>query len=150
MYDVRLMTPEDIPQVAVLERATFSEPWTESGFKSALDRRDTIFYVACVEDKIIGYAGFYYCLDEANITNVAVNKEYRGQGIGEMLVSSILLECTRRNLATIGLEVRAGNEAAIGLYTKLGFEKVGVRKNFYRLPHEDAFVMTKYIETEDK
>lgn len=150
MFNIRRMEPEDIEPVAAIEAATFSEPWSVNGFKSALERRDTIFYVAYDEDKILGYVGFYYGIDEADITNVAVAEGARGQGIGEMLIANVLMTCSMKGIGMIGLEVRAGNAPAIALYHKLGFEQVGIRKDFYSKPTEDALVMTKYFETEDK
>ena len=143
MYNIRRMEPEDIEAVAAIEAATFSVPWTVNGFKSALERRDTIFYVAEKDGMIVGYAGFYISVDEADITNVAVEESTRGQGIGQALMEKVIETCDNKGVLMIGLEVRAGNEPAKKLYSGLGFKEVGRRKNFYEQPTEDACVMIR-------
>ena len=147
--EIRRMSEGDIPDVAAIEASSFSLPWSENGFKTALGRRDTVFYVATVDEKIVGYAGFYICLDEADITNIAVAPDYKRKGIGGRLMDSVISACSSKGVLMIALEVRAGNEPAKALYRKCGFQEVGLRKGFYSSPTEDACVMTKYLETED-
>ncbi len=141
--NIRRMVAGDAEEVAAIEAATFSVPWTVSGFKTALERRDTIFFVAEREKRIIGYAGFYISMDEADITNVAVAAGERKKGIGEMLMQAVIDTCKSKDVHMIGLEVRAGNEPAKQLYRKLGFKEVGLRKGFYEKPAEDACVMIR-------
>ena len=147
--EIRRMCETDIPAVAAIEAGTFSLPWSENGFRTALGRRDTVFFVATVDERIVGYAGFYTCLDQADITNVAVSSEYKRRGIGTRLMDAVITACLSKGVLMIALEVRAGNESAKALYRKCGFEEVGLRKGFYSSPTEDACVMTRYLETED-
>ena len=85
----------------------------------------------------------YLSLDEGEITNVAVDEAYRGQHIGTRLMEQLLEEGWRGGLESIVLEVRVSNAPAIHLYEKMGFENLGVRKGFYDLPKEDAYIMRK-------
>lgn len=139
---IRRMVREDIPAVAALEKKTFSEPWNEKGFEDALLGSQNIFLTAVgKEDLIAGYIGLYGSFDEGDITNVAVAEEFRGLGIGFLLVESIKEMASSQGIRQIFLEVRASNAAARALYRKAGFEACGQRKDFYREPVEDAILM---------
>lgn len=108
-----------------------------------------IFLVAEHEGTVLGYLGCQTVLDEGYITNVAVSPERRRQGIGERLLAELLLRAQNAGLAFVTLETRMGNEAAISLYEKAGFIKVGVRRGFYRNPPEDAVLMTVYFNSKE-
>ena len=107
----------------------------------ALNLGNAIFFVAEEEGKIAGYIGMYMSLDEGEITNVAVTAKMRQRGIGGMLLSEMKKEAERRSIAKIILEVRVSNAGAIRLYERNGFKNCGVRKGFYELPKEDAYIM---------
>ena len=79
--------------------------------------------------------------DEADITKVAVAKDAQGQGIGSMLMKELISRAPELGVAKIFLEVRESNEAALRLYKKFGFEQIGIRKNYYTSPLEDAISM---------
>ena len=81
--------------------------------------------------------------DEWEITNVAVDPDFRRQGMGEALMRALADKAAQAGVARISLEVRVSNGAAIGLYRKLGFVDCGVRKNFYSAPREDGVIMEK-------
>ena len=142
MIAIREMEIDDLSQVMEIENATFAVPWTEMGYFSFLMREDTLFLVAEEEGKILGYCGLLMVLDEGDITNVAVEKSRRGQGIGEALVRELAARAARRGIALLHLEVRQSNQAARGLYRKLGFLEDGLRKGYYEEPREDAVLMT--------
>ena len=147
MIAIREMEIDDLSQVMEIENATFAVPWTEMGYFSFLMREDTLFLVAEEEGKILGYCGLLMVLDEGDITNVAVEKSRRGQGIGEALVRELAARAARRGSALLHLEVRQSNQAARGLYRKLGFLEDGLRKGYYEEPREDAVLMTLRQET---
>ena len=147
MIAIREMEIDDLSQVMEIENATFAVPWTEMGYFSFLMREDTLFLVAEEEGKILGYCGLLMVLDEGDITNVAVEKSRRGQGIGEALVRELADRAARRGIALLHLEVRQSNQAARGLYRKLGFLEDGLRKGYYEEPREDAVLMTLRQET---
>lgn len=142
---IRRMRSEDVPQVAEIEKVCFSVPWSEKSFLDSLNRTDTIFLV-CVEEQgtdpvVAGYLGLYYSFEEGEITNVAVAPSYRKRGCGQQLLQAVKEEAKRVSTETLFLEVRRSNEPAIALYKKMGFEPIGIRKNFYEHPTEDAILM---------
>lgn len=141
------MTRAHLSAVAQLERRCFSAPWSEAMLTEELG--GGIFLVAEHEGEVLGYLGCQTVLDEGYITNVAVQPDCRRHGIGEKLLTQLLLHAQEAGLAFVTLEVRAGNVAAISLYEKAGFVKVGERRGFYRNPHEDAVLMTVYFKNKE-
>ena len=138
---IRTMQKGDVAAVAALEAQIFSMPWSAAGFEDTLPREDVIFLVAYEQDELLGYVGIYCTLDEGEITNVAVAPAARRRGIARALLTELKRQLACRNVARIVLEVRVSNEPAIRLYEQLGFSVLGVRKNFYEKPTEDAYIM---------
>ena len=132
--------------IAVIEKHCFSMPWTENQIISSDD--STVFFLAKTDEKIIGYRGMYTVLDEGYVTNIGVLPEFRRRGIGAKIVKELIDYSIEKSLSFLSLEVRVSNLAAINLYKSFGFEEVGKRKNFYRLPNEDALIMTRYFNYE--
>lgn len=141
MIEIRRMQDADVEVVAAIEAQTFSQPWSRDAFLRSLGDNNMCFYVA-VDKVAIGYIGICMAADEAEITNVAVTKEYRRQGIAAMLMKHAMADMTRQGIRRAFLEVRCSNRAAISLYEKLGFSISGIRKRFYRNPTEDAYLMS--------
>ena len=137
---IRRMTLEDVKKVAQIEMECFSLPWSEASFEDSLAREDTVFLV-CEEEEVVGYIGMYLSFEEGEITNVAVTSSYRKKGCGNLLIEAIKEEARTRDAECILLEVRVSNAPAISLYKKHGFEEIGIRKNFYEHPTEDAIIM---------
>jgi len=138
------MAAKHIPEIAELERRCFSQPWTVAALTEELSNPQARF-LAAVQGGVIGYIGVQEICGEAYITNVAVAEESRRMGVADALLKSAEDGAAKRGCAFITLEVRAGNHAAISLYKKRGYEQTGVRKRFYSLPDEDAFIMTKSL-----
>ena len=138
---VREMCPEDLEQVAKLEKHIFSEPWSREGFAVSLASKDTLYFVAVLEKNVVGYCGLLRSFEEADITNVAVDTFCRNQGIARKMLTVLMREGKNQGIDRFTLEVRKSNQAAIHLYETLGFVSVGVRKNFYSRPTEDAVIM---------
>ena len=84
----------------------------------------------------------YISFEEGEITNVAVSSKYRKHGIGNHLVTAMQRVAKEKNLERMILEVRATNEPALSLYKRKGFTELGIRKNFYEKPTEDAIIMS--------
>jgi ribosomal-protein-alanine N-acetyltransferase len=139
--EIMEMTPEDVAEVAALEAQIFSMPWTSQGFLDILRLPDSLYLTVRLNGRLIGYCGLLQSFDEADITNVAVTEQARGQGVGREMLLKLMRLGKERGISRYTLEVRAGNVAAIHLYQKLGFESAGVRKNFYERPTEDAVIM---------
>ena len=140
-----ILREEYIQDIARIEAECFSEPWSDSAFRSELTNPSAVYFVATEDGKAVGYGGMHIVLDEAYITNIAVDKNFRRRGIGRTLLEELINFCHSKSLSLITLEVRAGNMAAIELYTSLGFKKVGTRRNFYSAPTEDGDIMTLYF-----
>lgn len=135
------MQKKDAAEVAAIEKQIFSMPWSENGFLTSLQSEDTLYLVARRQNRIVGYCGLLQSFEEADITNVAVAPKERGRGIAFAMLTSLMTLGKERGIERFTLEVRSGNAAAIHLYEKLGFASVGVRKNFYDKPKEDAVIM---------
>lgn len=141
-YKLTPMTAEHIPQIAALERVCFSHPWSEDMLREGLWNESAVIIVAEGEDgTVLGYAGLQTVLDEGYINNVAVDEQFRRQGVADELISAFV-RFGQAKLAFLTLEVRASNEPAIALYKKHGFSEVGRRTNYYDDPKEDAILMT--------
>ena len=136
------MTAEHIEGLVKIENASFSKPWTYSGFENELSNETANFLVAVYDNTEIGYIGFHTVLDEGYVANVAVLPEFRRHGIASILLENAMEICREKSLAFLSLEVRKSNEKAISLYNKFGFKNVGERKNFYTSPTENAYIMT--------
>ncbi len=141
---IREMTIKDCDTVSLIEKETFSMPWSRDNFEgSVLQENYCLLVTVSDEDDsdILGYCCFYYVLDEAEIPNVCVRKDMRGKGIAFEMMSELLRRAKALDVKDMYLEVRTSNEPARALYRKLGFRDVGVRKGFYELPKEDAVIM---------
>ena len=137
------MVEQDIDAVARLEKECFSSPWSKASLRESLSQPYVVFVVATVEEKVVGYGGIYIVNDDGEITNIAVTGSMRGRGVGKMLLEKINEECEKRQVKAIVLEVRESNEVAIRLYEKMGYSRIGIRKNFYDKPRENALIMWK-------
>ena len=93
---------------------------------------------------IVGFLGVWYMPDDAHIVSVGVRANYRGMGIGELLLIGAIEQAQRRRMHAVTLEVRVSNHIAQNLYKKYGFESVGVRKGYYSDNREDALIMTAH------
>ena len=138
---IRRMVLADVDQVHAIEEATFPKPWTREDFIREMTTNHCARYLVAEENgKVIGFAGTWIVLDEAHITNIAVEKAQRGRGIGKQLTAALLQYAANLGVVYTTLEVRKSNEVAQNLYKQLGFEYVGTRKKYYEDNGEDAFL----------
>ena len=137
---VRDPKAEDISIIAEIERDCFSMPWKYDDFYKAFNEKQ-LFKVVSVGDTVVGYFLALVVCDEAQIATIAIKKEYRKKGCAKKVLEAAILEAWVRGLNVMYLEVRKSNIDAIGLYENIGFEHMGVRKNFYEKPIEDAITM---------
>lgn len=122
---------------AILTNVYGTSPWTLEQIQADMGREDTTYFFVGDKD-IVGFLAVQWLGQEAEITQIAVLKAYQGFSYGEMLLNQL-----KDRPEAIFLEVRASNQAAIGLYSKHGFEVVGRRKSYYHNPIEDALVMKR-------
>lgn len=135
------LVEEHIASILAIEKVSNGAPWSERSFRNELQHPNGVFLVAKDGGRVVGYAGAWYVVDEAHITTVAVDPDYRRKGIGRALTIAILDAAKERGMACSTLEVRAGNEAAIELYQQLGYVTTARRKAYYPDNQEDALVM---------
>ena len=145
--EIRLMTADHVSQVSQLEKLCFRDPWSENSVASELNNPLSLWLVAVEGEKVAGYVGSQSVMGESDMMNVAVHPDFRRQGIGERLILDLIDQLNQRGNHSLTLEVRASNVSAIALYRKLGFEQVGLRKNYYRNPKEDALILRKEWES---
>lgn len=143
------LRPEQTPAVARLEILNFSEPWNEEAIRAELENPYSLTLVATDSAKVAGYINAHCVFENAHINTFCVAEEYRRHGIGQMLLRTLCRHAANKGVEEITLEVRKSNHAAISLYTREGYRTVGERKNFYRSPHEDAWILKKLIEKDD-
>ena len=139
--EYRRMEEKDLEQVVAIENATFSMPWSKDAFLESMNNPAHVYVVASEEDVICGYSGMWGIAGEGQINNVAVREDFRGKGIGFEIVEFLLKEGEKQGLEAFTLEVRESNASAIYIYEKAGFKNVGIRKNFYDKPKENAVIM---------
>ena len=136
------LTEDYFGRIMLIEHEAYPEPWTVGMFRDEVRSDRSFFYVALLEDDLIGYAGFWQILDEAHITSVTVSKAYRGQGFGREQLNHLMAQGRAVGVSTYTLEVRESNIPALRLYESMGFQAVGVRKGYYSKTQEDAVVMS--------
>ena len=143
---ITTMNATHVSQVAELEKLCFSDPWSEKSVASELNNPLSLWLVAQEGERLAGYVGSQTVLDETDMMNIAVHPDYRRCGVARQLVEELVAGLKRRGSRCLTLEVRASNDPARKLYEKLGFQQIGLRKNYYRNPREDALSLRKEWE----
>lgn len=138
LIELRPLVASDIPEVVELEEANQPNPWTEGMFQDEL-RADNRFYVKAGNERLVGFGGIIVMGEEAHITNLLVDPDRRGEGIGRRIVVDLISRAIAVGGRHLTLEVRAGNGAALELYRSLGMVPVGVRPKYY--DDDDALIM---------
>lgn len=143
---IRRMTMDDIPAVVAIDRMSFPNPWPERSYIYELQHNPTsrlLVAEVCEEGdcQVVGFIGFWFVIDEAHISTLAVHPNFRGHRIGDRLLALALRTAEEMGGFLVSLEVRESNQVARQLYQKFGFKKVGRRKRYYRHNNEDAIVM---------
>ena len=146
---IRPMEERDIPRLAELERASFSDPWSEESFREEEKAPFSLTLVAEKDEYPLGYLNAHLVAGSGHINTFCVDPEYRQSGIGSALLEELFRTAREKNVISITLEVREGNLPAIALYQKYGFETAGLRKRFYREPEEDALLMRKEMRKDE-
>lgn len=121
----------------------FDDFWTYSVLKEELESNNSQYFVAKIHNEIVGFAGIKIVLDECDLMNIVIKKSYRNQGIGKKLLEHIICIAKNQKLISITLEVNESNFPAISLYKNLGFENIGIRKNYYQ--NNNGLLMCKKL-----
>lgn len=165
-YIIRPMEPDDVSTVVAIERLSFPMPWLASSFMYELSRSAQSFYYVLLrprmgtttsstrgwrrwlrggvglpdKSRVIGYVGFRFRPAEAHISTIAVHPDWRGNGLGELLLLTAMEQALELGISAATLEVRPSNRVAQRLYRKYGFRFKSVRRGYYR-DGEDAWLM---------
>ena len=149
MTYIRTMVEEDIPAIAALEQQLFSHPHSIA----QISRMFGASYCGLVVEESSGVCGYGIVSwggGDADLLVIALVRKYRGKGISSRLLDSLLERLQQLEVERLFLEVRASNASAIKFYNKVGFEKIGIRKNYYPLGQnirEDALLFRIDIST---
>lgn len=138
------MKETDLPIVLELEEQLFTSTWKMDDFLYEMNENPfSQMFVWEEYSEIVGYMGIWIIFEQAQLTNLAVNKKYQGKGYGRKLLEMGISLCQEAGCEIMTLEVRQSNVVAKSLYQSCGFEKVSVKKDYYQDNHEDADVMMK-------
>ena len=140
------MNKDHVSQIAQLEVQCFSDPWSEKSIASELENPLSLWLVAEENGQVWGYVGSQTVLGESDMMNVAVDPRFRRQGIARALIETLIAELSKMGSRCLRLEVRVSNENARALYARMGFQQLGLRKNYYHNPKEDALILGKEWE----
>ena len=144
---VRPMAEADIERVTAIETASFSTPWKAATFRTLLDRSGAVLRVLETPTvAVAGYAVLWCILDQGELANIAVAPELRNRGFGSFLLDRMTAEAQERGVGSLYLEVRVSNFRARALYGSRGFEEIGVRRDYYEKPREDARILVKRLD----
>lgn len=130
-----------LPEIMKIESEAFGEDaWSPESFRQGMEQLAAHYVAICQNEKLLGYMGFLHVVDEIELLTIAVANAARRKGAGRQMMAFLLNYAKDHNVERILLEVRASNRAAIALYESLKFQKIGVRKSYYRKPKEDALI----------
>lgn len=135
------LTADHVEDVLSVERLSFADPWSREAYRHELGENELAHYYGCLlDERLLGFGGFWQILTEGHIANVAVHPDFRGQGVGQLLVTRLMTACRALGGTAMTLEVRQSNTAALALYHKFGFKSAGVRPHYYN-NGENALIM---------
>lgn len=144
---VRPLTIGDLPGVLVIERSAYEFPWSEGIFRDCLRVGYRCFAATDLSDRVLGYSLLSIAANEAHVLNLCVDPRLHRRGVGTLLLDNMTHVACRCNAESMLLEVRPSNTAAMKLYYREGFERIGVRKRYYPAAdgREDAILLSKVL-----
>ena len=145
-FQLMLMTHQDIPEVMEIEETVQAHPWSSGIFKDCM-RVGYSCWVCKENSELVGYLVQSIAAQEMHLLNVCIHPDKQRMNLGTLLIQHAEQFAVKKEARTSYLEVRPGNVAAIRLYMKIGYEKIGLRKNYYPTKNgrEDAIVMSKQL-----
>lgn len=141
LVDIDFMNLGDLDEVLEIERECFPFPWSEETFREELELKDSVYIVARLRGRVVGYAGIKFYQRQGHITTIAVAPRWRGNQIGEQLLLALLEIAKDRKVKSVVLEVNPSNLPARKLYEKYGFKEIGLIPGYYRNEGADAIIM---------
>lgn len=170
---LRYMQLPDIPQVVTIDNLAFDPPWSARSYSYEVSESNYSHMVVLEQEDaarpvngwrrivqnlsgarepekhILGYGGLWHIMDEAHISTIATHPDFRGRGLGEVLLAGMIRRALTLKADYLVLEVRVSNTTAQNLYTKYDFKTVGVKRRYYHNNGEDAYEMHLYFEAPD-
>ena len=142
-FKIDKMSLKDLTSIKDILTTEFDDFWNYEILKSELESGNSYFFVVKnTLDEVVGFAGIKVILDEADIMNIVVKKDFRNKKIGSLLLEHLISYSKSINLKNITLEVNKNNLSAIKLYEKFAFDRLGIRKKYYN-GKDDAIIMSK-------
>ncbi len=141
---------DQLGAILAIENASFTCPWSEESFRDAFASENVTIYAAERDGLLVGFSCMLVIGDEAEVLNIASAPASRRTGVGQSLLSQMLRDAALRGVTAVYLEVRDANAAARALYRKNGFSEIGIRRNYYIKPRENAILMRKTLFPADK
>lgn len=141
MINIKNIEECDAASVVMVEEKSFSIPWTTSMVEDLLNNDYDFTWLAEVDGEVAGYCNFRVIAGEGELMRIAVLPEKRRLGVAKKLMDTLFAKADAEDIRPITLEVREHNEKAIALYTSYGFKIIGIRKNYYHKPEENAYIM---------
>ena len=138
------MTDYDLSLIKDILIDDFDDFWTYDVLQEELNNPNSEYFVAKLENNILGFAGIWKAVDDVHITDIVVKKSNRQTGIGSKLLEKLIQTAKSQNFNSITLEVNEHYQPAINLYLKYGFKNVGFRKKYYN-NKDNAIIMTKEL-----
>ena len=135
------MTAEHLNRVHELETLCFEDPWSLEAFKAELTNQLATYHLLVEGESVVGYCGIWKVVDEGHITNLCIDPNRQGEGLGKSMMQLVIQWAKELNICRLTLEVRVSNKKAIQMYEKLGFISAGIRKAYYEDNGEDANIM---------
>lgn len=127
------MCLKDLEEVTRIENENFDEPWPQEAFVRDMDNKYAdLICLKSDNNELIGYYDVWYMMENADISNIVVDKKYQGNKYGEYLLNDLINRCKEKEVEYLHLEVKVDNKKAYNLYKKFGFEEVRVRKGYYQ------------------
>lgn len=147
-FTIRPANEGDIPAIVEVENASFPAPWTEKSFKHELANPRAFFCVAAGKNnEVLGYYDIWACAGEGHLLNICVVPDHRRNGLGKALLEHALATARGAGAREIYLEVRPTSGAAINLYEKCDFVRIGIKKGYYQ-DGEDALLYVLLLSGE--
>ena len=160
--DVRIerMTADHVPAVMAIDEQGYGDPWSTTTWYNEMGDDDRLHLVAIADaessanggthsagERVVGHAGLLFLAGMAHVSNVAVDPEYQHQGVATRLLIELLDRARDHGATAVTLEARAANKRAHRLYSRLGFQPLGITPGYYTKPREDALVMSiRYLD----
>lgn len=139
------MHPDDIKEISFIENLVYPFPWTPGNFLDSHNSGYECWVLRDAGNKMGGYFFMMFAVEEAHLLNITVHPSRQNLGIGRIMLDKVISLAREKKMGSILLEVRPSNLRALAIYERLGFKRIGLRKNYYPAAHqqrEHAIVMS--------